>query len=123
MTTTGAGSGAARAGPARAPARLRRWLGTADGRAVSVLVVVPLVLFVVPALFGYPAIAGDNTIQNFPLRALTGEVVRQGHLPLWNPFIWSGSPLLGGLMCAPRPACRTLACSLSATCRASAAWS
>ena len=59
--------------------------------------VVPLVLFVVPALFGYPAIAGDNTIQNFPLRALTGEVVRQGHLPLWNPFIWSGSPLLGGL--------------------------
>ncbi|MGP8059456.1 MAG: hypothetical protein ACLP9C_07465 [Acidimicrobiales bacterium] len=97
MTTTGAGSGAARAGPARAPARLRRWLGTADGRAVSVLVVVPLVLFVVPALFGYPAIAGDNTIQNFPLRALTGEVVRQGHLPLWNPFIWSGSPLLGGL--------------------------
>ena len=48
---------------------------TADGRAVSVLVVVPLVLFVVPALFGYPAIAGDNTIQNFPLRALTVTVM------------------------------------------------
>ena len=21
----------------------------------------------------------------------------QGHLPLWNPYIWSGSPLLGGM--------------------------
>lgn len=57
----------------------------------------PLVFFVVPALFGHPAISGDNLIQNFPLRALSGEQMRQGHLPLWNPFIWSGSPLLGGL--------------------------
>lgn len=58
---------------------------------------IPLVAFVVPALAGYPAIAGDNLIQNFPLRALSGELIRQGHLPLWNPLIWSGSPLLGGL--------------------------
>jgi hypothetical protein len=76
---------------------LRHWLGTADGRAVMVLVGVPLVVFLVPDLLGHPAIAADNLIQNFPLRVLVGDMLRQGHLPLWNPYIWSGSPLLGGL--------------------------
>lgn len=81
----------------------RRWrrpfdrLGRGDRFALAVLVGVPLAVFVVPALAGYPAIAGDNLIQNFPLRVLSGQLVRQGHLPLWNRDIWSGSPLLGGL--------------------------
>ena len=75
----------------------RRGMATADGRALAVLVAVPLVVFVVPALFGHPAIGGDNAIQNFPLRVLVGNLVAGGHLPLWNPYIWSGSPLLGGL--------------------------
>jgi hypothetical protein len=77
--------------------RLRRWLTTDDGRVVAVLLLVPLVAFVVPALSGAPALSGDNLIQNFPLRAFTGDLIRQGHLPLWNPYIWSGSPLLGGM--------------------------
>jgi hypothetical protein len=64
---------------------------------VALLVAVPVLVFVLPALFGHPAIAGDNGIQNFPLRVLSGNLLRQGHLPLWNPLIWSGSPLLGGL--------------------------
>jgi hypothetical protein len=63
----------------------------------AVLLLVPLLAFVVPALFSAPALSGDNLIQNFPLRAFSGELLRQGHLPLWNPFIWSGSPLLGGM--------------------------
>ena len=61
------------------------------------LLLVPLLAFVVPALCNAPALSGDNLIQNFPLRAFSGELLRQGHLPLWNPFIWSGSPLLGGM--------------------------
>ena len=72
-------------------------LGRADRRAVLVLVIVPVLVFVGPALFGWPAISGDNEIQNFPLRVFSGELLAQGHLPLWNPYIWSGSPLLGGL--------------------------
>jgi hypothetical protein len=86
------------------PARWRRvsrsvvaWARTPDGVSVAVLVVLPLLLFVIPAMAGHPAITGDNLIQNFPLRALTGLQMRQGHLPLWDPYIWSGSPLLGGL--------------------------
>ena len=61
------------------------------------LLLVPLLAFVVPALCSAPALSGDNLIQNFPLRTFSGELLRQGHLPLWNPFIWSGSPLLGGM--------------------------
>ena len=61
------------------------------------LVVLPVLFFAVPAAFGHPAIVGDNVIQNLPLRALTGRQLREGHLPLWNPYIWSGNPLLGGM--------------------------
>lgn len=39
---------------------------------------------------------GDNLIQSYPLRVLTGVDIRHGHLPLWDPFIWSGTPLLAG---------------------------
>ena len=78
---------------------LGRWdrLDVADRRAVLVLVVVPVLVFVGPALFGWPAISGDNEIQNFPLRVFSGELLAQGHLPLWNPYIWSGSRHLGGM--------------------------
>ena len=39
---------------------------------------------------------GDNLIQNFPLRVLVGTDLRHGHLPLWDPYLWSGAPLLAG---------------------------
>lgn len=78
-------------------AHLVRRAATPDGRAVVVLAVLPVLVFVGPALLGYPAVSGDDAIQNFPLRAFSGQLLRSGHLPLWNPFIWSGSPLLGGL--------------------------
>jgi len=74
-----------------------RWWRDPDRRSVSILVVVPAVVFVLPALAGHPAVAGDNVLQNYPLRVLTGQLIRSGHLPLWNPLIWSGSPLLAGM--------------------------
>jgi len=61
------------------------------------MLAVPILLFVIPALFGHPAIDGDNLIQNFPLRVLSGQQVASGHLPLFNPLANSGTPLLGGL--------------------------
>lgn len=61
------------------------------------MVALPTFLFVVPALFGHPAIAQDNLIQNFPLRVLTGQQLASGHLPLLNPLADSGTPLLGGM--------------------------
>ncbi len=82
-----------------APLPLKWWrpLGHADRVAIALIVALPLVLFGVPALFGHPAIAADNLIQNYPLRVLTGEQFRSGHLPLLNPLANSSTPLLGGM--------------------------
>ena len=82
-----------------APLATRWWrpLGHADRIAVALILALPLVLFGLPALFGHPAIAADNLIQNFPLRVLTGEQFRSGHLPLLNPLANSSTPLLGGM--------------------------
>ena len=57
---------------------------------------VPLLVFGVPAAFGLPWLVGDNAIQNYPLRVLVGTDLAHGHLPLWDPYLWSGAPLLAG---------------------------
>ncbi len=64
---------------------------------MAVLVIVPVVTFSVPALAGHPLVSTDDVIQNYPLRVLVARNLNHGHLPLWNPYIWSGTALLGGL--------------------------
>ena len=59
-------------------------------------VVLPALIFGVPALLGHPVLLGDDMTQNFPLRVLVGRDIRAGRLPLFDPYIWSGSPLLAG---------------------------
>lgn len=83
-----------------APSHAKKWwrpLDRLDRVALLAMLVVPTILFVVPALLGHPALSGDNLIQNFPLRVLSGRQLASGHLPLFNPFANSGTPLLGGL--------------------------
>lgn len=60
------------------------------------LVLLGLFLFLGPLAVGRVGLWGDDLIQNFPLRVLVGRVIDSGHFPLWNPFEWSGSPLLAG---------------------------
>ena len=62
--------------------------------AVALLIALPTIIFGVPALLGHPVLLGDDLTQNFPLRVLTGDQIRGGHLPLLNPYIWGGAPLL-----------------------------
>jgi len=50
----------------------------------------------IPAAFGHPILRNSNLIQNFPLRVLVGSDLAHGHLPLWDPYIWAGTPLLAG---------------------------
>jgi hypothetical protein len=64
--------------------------------AVIVLVGLPVIVFGVPALLGHAVLPGDDLTQNFPLRVLVGQQIRAGHLPLYDPYIWSGAPLLSG---------------------------
>jgi hypothetical protein len=70
------------------------WPG--DAVAVAVLVALPLMVFGVPALLGHAVLPGDDLTQNFPLRVLAGRQLRNGQLPLYDPYIWSGAPLLAG---------------------------
>ena len=64
--------------------------------ALITLVALPFLVFVGPALAGHVMAPGDDLTQNLPLRILAGADVRHLHLPLWDPFIWSGTPLLAG---------------------------
>jgi hypothetical protein len=89
--------------PLTAASAMARMGGTATSRhrlgvitAVAVLTALPTVIFGIPALLGHPVLPGDDMTQNFPLRVLTGQQIRSGHLPLYNPYIWSGAPLLAG---------------------------
>jgi hypothetical protein len=67
-----------------------------DVVAVVLLVALPTVIFGLPALLGHAVLPGDDLGQNFPLRILAGREIRDGHLPLFDPYIWSGAPLLAG---------------------------
>ena len=60
------------------------------------LIALPAVIFGVPALLGHAVLPGDDLTQNFPLRVLAGREIRAGHMPLFDPYIWSGAPLLAG---------------------------
>src|SRR5215469_5008316 len=64
--------------------------------AVGVLVGLAVLAFGLPSLLGRPVLPGDDMTQNYPLRILAGQQIRGGHLPLYDPYIWSGTPLLGG---------------------------
>jgi hypothetical protein len=60
-----------------------------------VLIAIPAVGFIVPDLCGgHLLMTGDNAQQNYPLHVLVGSMLRHGQLPFWDPFIFSGSPLL-----------------------------
>jgi hypothetical protein len=80
----------------------RRWslVARADKWAIALFVAIPVLIGVPPALVGRPLFPGsgtaDNLTQNYPLRVLAGELLRHGRLPLWDPYIWSGTPLLAG---------------------------
>ena len=69
---------------------------TADWKACGLLAGIPAILLAAAAAAGYPLITGDDLTQNYPLEELSGQILRHGHLPLWDAYLWSGTPLLGG---------------------------
>lgn len=77
----------------RRPWRWRR----AERRWIAAFIAIPVVLFVPLAMSGHPAIVADNLLQNYPLRVLTARQIVAGHWPTWNPYSYSGTPLLAGM--------------------------
>ncbi|HUZ20758.1 MAG TPA: hypothetical protein VMU75_09345 [Acidimicrobiales bacterium] len=82
--------------PATPVAAPRRRIASADRIALAILVLLPMAIDLPFSLSGHPLLPGDALVQNFPLRVLSGELIRSGHLPAWDRLIWSGTPLLAG---------------------------
>lgn len=64
--------------------------------AVVTLVALPLAVYGAPALAGHLVAPGDDLTQSLPLRELVGRDLAGGHLPVFDPYLWSGAPLLAG---------------------------
>jgi hypothetical protein len=73
--------------------RLRQALCGDVGAILGLLALVaafnPGLVFFGRVLGGY-----DTFVYFYPLRAYLGEALRQGRLPLWNPYLFAGSPFL-----------------------------
>src|SRR5215831_11609485 len=54
----------------------------------------PLLYFLPALLQGKVLCPDDGLLQNVPFRVAAAQTIRAGHLPLWNPYIFSGMPLL-----------------------------
>jgi hypothetical protein len=78
------------------PLRARGRLSHGDRVGITVLVSAAVISYVPLSLVGHPLMPGDDLTQNYPLRVLTGSLIRDGHFPTWDPFVWSGTPLLAG---------------------------
>ncbi len=65
---------------------------------VAALIALPLIYFY-PVLLGRVFLApGDGWSQNLGVRALAGQMIGRGEMPLWNPFIFAGMPLAASLV-------------------------
>src|SRR5262245_2319304 len=63
----------------------------------ATLILTPLFYFF-PAVIGWVTLVpGDGLTQNLGVRILIGQMLRDGHLPLWNPYIFAGTPLLASV--------------------------
>ena len=65
-----------------------------DYLAALTLTLAPLLYFS-PVLLKHGVLCPDDGIlQNIPLRIVIAHMIRSGYVPLWNPYIFSGMPLL-----------------------------
>jgi len=63
-------------------------------RAAAIAVSLAPLLYFFPALLqGKVLCPADGFLQNVPFRVAAAQIVRGGHLPLWDPYIFSGMPL------------------------------
>ncbi len=62
--------------------------------APLVPVFAPVFMFVDALVRGRVIAPNDGYMQMLPLRVLAARSLRDGHLPVWNPYSFSGFPLL-----------------------------
>lgn len=62
--------------------------------AAIAVVFAPVLYFLPPIYSGRVLCPADGIIQNVPFRVTFAQMIRSGYLPLWDPYIFSGMPLL-----------------------------
>jgi hypothetical protein len=62
--------------------------------AALAVTLAPVLYFLPAVLSGIILCPDDGLLQNVPYRVAAAEIVKSGYLPLWNPYIFSGMPLL-----------------------------
>src|SRR5262245_60788620 len=74
-------------------------------KIISERALATLVIILLPLLYFYPAVkgelalvVGDGWTANLGSRILIGQFLANGQLPLWNPYIFAGMPLLGSVL-------------------------
>ncbi|MFC1501619.1 hypothetical protein ACFL58_04140, partial [Elusimicrobiota bacterium] len=61
------------------------------------LLIIAICVFFAPLIFSFNSIAGnygDIFLHYYPLKHLVTETLITGKIPLWNPYIFAGQPLL-----------------------------
>lgn len=66
-----------------------------DQLAAIAVTLAPLLYFLPALSRGLVLSPDDGILQNVPFRVAAAQIVLSGHLPIWNPYIFSGMPLLG----------------------------
>lgn len=65
------------------------------GLTVAAVIAAFFICFFGPTLFsGRVFLAGDQLVYTWPLRTVAWEMIRNGQLPLWTPYVFAGYPLL-----------------------------
>ncbi len=82
--------------PDNPPAKFLRF--SREGWLVFLTLLLLPLLYFYPATFGWlTLVPGDGWSSNFGVRVLVGKMIAHGQLPLWNPYIYGGMPLLAAI--------------------------
>lgn len=76
--------------------RTRSVLDTKDIVPLLLLLLLPFTFFIEATLAKKVFWVWDITLIHYPLRVFTVDTIKQGHLPLWNPYVFCGYPHLAG---------------------------
>ena len=81
--------------PTEAQTGKSRWLPNC--LIAAALILLPLAYFLPVFIWKLTLVPGDGLTQNFGVRVLIGQMIANGQLPLWNPYIFAGTPLLASI--------------------------
>src|SRR2546423_9879044 len=75
-----------------------------DRLAAAAVTLAPILYFITPILKGHVLCPDDGILQNVPFRAAAAQMIKSGFLPIWDPYIFTGMPMLA----TAHPASRNL---------------